>query len=98
MINAEAEVSKYKNCKNRDELLGLIKHYKNLALQHATNLNVAGQYSKVALKLQEICDKLPAPKLINQPSGSKNTSTKTVTITDEEHVKIDNDWKKKAKK
>jgi len=99
MINVEAEVNKYKTCKDRDELEKLIKHYKNLALQSASNLTEAGQYSTVAQKLQEICNKLPAPQLIRYPTGSsKNGPVKTATITDEEHNKIDAAWKKKAKK
>jgi len=99
MINVEAEVNKYKNCRDRDELERQIKNYKNLALQSASNLAEAGQYSTIALKLQEICNKLPAPQLIRYPTGaSRNGPVKTATITDEEHNKIDAAWKKKAKK
>jgi len=98
MINVEAEVNKHKNCKDRDELVRLIKEYKNLALQHAANLVMAGQYTTVAHKLQEICDKLPAPQLIRHPGGAHNAPTKTATITDEERNKIDAAWRNKAKK
>jgi len=98
-MDIEAEVNKHKHCKDRDELGRAIKEYKNLALQYATNLIVAGQYTTVAQRLQAICDKLPAPQLIKYPAGSaKNAQTKTATITDEERDKIDSAWKKKAKK
>jgi len=98
MINVEAEVNKYKTCKDRDELERQIKNYKNLALQSASNLAEAAQYSTIALKLQEICNRLPAPQLIRYPTGSQNAPVKTANITDEEHNKIDAAWKKKAKK
>jgi len=98
MIDVEAEVNKYRNCKDRDELGRQIKSYKSLALQHAKNLVVAGQYSTVAQRLQEICDRLPAPHLIKYPSGTQNAQVKTATITGEERDKINADWKKKAKK
>jgi len=99
MINVDAEVSRFKNCKDRDELVRQIKHYKDLALQSAANLASAGQYTSVAHKLQEMCDKLPAPTLIRHPSGSgHNAPQKTADITDEEHAKIKAAWEKKAKK
>jgi len=98
MTSVEAEVNKYKNCKNRDELVMLIKQYKDLALQHAANLVLAGQYTMVAHKLQEMCDRLPAPQLIKYPAGStQNTPVKTVAITNEEQAKIDAAWKKKTR-
>jgi len=96
MINIEAEVNKHRNVKDRDELSKIIKEYKNLALQHAANLSLAGEYSKVALKLQEICDKLPAPKLIKYPAGTQGASSKTPTITNEERARISAEWKKKT--
>jgi hypothetical protein len=97
MPSVEAEVSKYKNCKDRDELVRAIKEYKNLAIQHAANLTAAGQYSSVALKLQEMCDKLPAPKLVKYPTGGGNVPVKTASITNEEQARIDAAWKKKTK-
>ena len=98
MINVEAEVSKHKNIKDRDELVMLIKDYKNLALKNATNLAVAGQYSKVAQKLQEFCDKLPAPKLMKYPSDrTQGIHAETAEITSEEQARIDADWKKRTK-
>jgi len=98
-MDVESEVNRYKHCKDRDELGRLIKNYKNLALQNATNLTMAGQYTKVAQRLQEICDKLPVPQLIRYPAGSAhNTPTKTAMISDEEHAKINAAWNNKAKK
>jgi hypothetical protein len=97
MVSVEAEVSKYKNCKDRDELVRLIKEYKSQALQHASNLVLAGQYSSVALKLQDLCDKLPAPQLKHQASAP-NVPVKTAKITSDEQARIDADWKKKTKK
>jgi len=97
MINVDAEVSKYRNCKDRDELGRHIKEYKDLALQHASDIMLAGQYSRVASKLQEICDKLPAPNLKGRAfSGSSNTPTKTAKISKEEKAKIDAAWRRKA--
>jgi len=98
MISVEDEVNKHKTCKDRGELGRLIKDYKNLALQNASNLVVAGQYSTVAQKLQEICDRLPAPQLFRYASGNKGDHVKTASISEEEHKKIDDAWKKKAKK
>ena len=96
MTSVEAEVNKYKNCRDRDELLMMIKEYKSLALKHAANLVLAGQYSTVALRLQEICDKLPAPRLIKHPTSAHGAPAKTATITKEEHVRISDDWRKKT--
>ena len=98
MIDVEAEVKKHKN-KDRDELERLIQEYKGLALQSATNLVAAGQYSTVARKLQEICDKLPAPKLVKYPTGrTQGVQAKTATITSEEQTRISNDWEKRTKR
>ena len=98
MTGVEAEVNKYKNCKNRDELIMAIKQYKDLALEHATNFVLAGQYTTVAHKLQEMCDKLPAPRLIKYPTGGAPSGpVKTAAITDEEQAKIDAAWRKKTK-
>jgi hypothetical protein len=96
MTGVEAEVNKYKNCRDRDELVRLIKDYKNLALQHAENLILAGQYSTVAHRLQELCDKLPAPTLIKHPSGA-SAPVKTADITNEEHSRISAAWHEKTK-
>ncbi|MDR0312889.1 MAG: hypothetical protein LBI14_04770 [Treponema sp.] len=99
MINIEAEVNKHKNCKERDKLGMIIKGYKDLALQHANDLSVAGKYSAVALKLQEICDKLPAPNLRGRTTGNtQSVSTKTATITNEENARIKNAWNQKTTK
>jgi len=97
MIDVEAEVNKYRNSRDRDELERRIKDFKNLALQNATNLVMAGQYSSVANKLQAICDKLPAPRLIRYPTGTPSAPVKTATITNEEQARISADWKKKTK-
>ena len=96
MINVEAEVSKFKNCKDRDEVARQIREYKNLALQHANDMVLAGRYNMVAHKLQEICDKLPAPKLKSIPTGAQNAQTKTASISKEEKAKINAAWNKKA--
>ena len=97
MTSVEDEVNKYKNCRDRDELGRLIKEYKNLALQYASNLVLAGQYSTVAKKLQEICDRLPAPRLIKYPTGTQGGPVKTATVTSEEQARINAAWKKKTK-
>jgi hypothetical protein len=97
MIGVEAEVNKHRSCKDRNELERLIREYKELALQHATNLVVAGQYTTVALKLQEICDRLPAPNLRNVTAGNKQeASVKTAAITNEENARINNAWKQRT--
>ena len=98
MISVDDEVNKYKNCKDRDELNRQIKNYKNLALQSASNLVLAGQYSTVAHKLQEMCDKLPAQQIIKRPPSGRQKPVKTADITNEEQARIDADWRKKTKK
>jgi len=97
MIDVEAEVNKHKTTRDRTELEKRIQEYKMLATENATNLVMAGQYSMVARKLQEICDKLPAPKLRNYPTG-QGGSAQTARITSEEQARIDADWRKKTKK
>ena len=98
MIDVEAEVNKYKNSRDRDQLEKAIQEYKNFALQNATNLVVAGQYSTVAKKLKEICDRLPPPNLVKHQAGrTQGAQAKTVTITNEEQNKISADWKKRTK-
>jgi len=96
MINVDAEVSKHKNVKDRDEMTRRIKEYKNLALQHANDMMAAGQYNTVAFKLQEICDKLPAPRLKQIPTSGPAAPTKTAKITKDERKRIDSDWSKKT--
>jgi len=98
MINVEAEVSKSKNCRDRNELEIRIREYKNLALQHAKDIVAAGQYSMVAQKLQEICSKLPAPNLKKTASIKQSDPVKTATITNEENSQINAAWEKRAKK
>ena len=96
MINVDAEVNKHKNCKDRGELGRLVKEYKGLALQNASNIVMAGQYNMVAFKLQEICDKLPPPNLKNIVPNAQNVPVRTAKITSEEKAKISADWNKKA--
>ena len=96
MIDVEAEVSKHRSIKDREEMERRIQDYKNLAIQNATNLVMAGQYSMVARKLQEICDRLPAPKLVNYPTGQRG-SAKTANFTSEEQARINADWRKKTR-
>jgi hypothetical protein len=96
MINVEAEVSKHKNCRDRDELGRLIKEYKSLAVQYAQNIVAAGQYNKVALKLQEMCDKLPAPNLKYPTGNTLNVPVKTATISSDENNRINAAWRKKT--
>lgn len=98
MVDVESEVNKYRNCKDRDELGRTIKDFKNLAIQHAKNIMLAGQYNLVAFKLQEIYDKLPAPHIKIITSSNQGTPVKTANITREEQAKINAAWKKKAKK
>ena len=98
MMDVEAEVNKYKNSKDRAELERVIQEYKSLALQNAKNLVAAGQYSMVALRLQKICDRLPAPKLVNYPAGNTGGPSQTARITSEEQARIDADWNKRTKK
>jgi len=96
MINVEAEVSKHKNCKDRGEFGRLIQEYKSLALKYASDIVLAGQYSMVAHKLQELCDKLPAPNLKNVVGNTHSAPTKTARISSEEKAKINSAWSKKA--
>jgi len=96
MIDVEAEVNKHKTTRDRPELERRIQEYKDLAIQNATNLVAAGQYSMVARRLQEICDRLPAPKLVNYPAG-QGGSAKTASITSEERARISADWKRRTK-
>ena len=95
MIDVEAEVNKHKSIKDRAELDRRILEYKKLATQNAANLVMAGQYSMVARRLQDICDRLPSPKLKNYPTGSP---AKTADITSEEQARISADWNKRTKK
>ena len=97
MINVEAEVSKYKNCKDRDELGRRIKEYMSLALKNANNIAMAGQYNMVARKLQEIYDKLPAPRLKKLAGSTPGAPVKTATITNEENAQIKAAWEKRTK-
>jgi hypothetical protein len=96
MTVVETEVNKHKNCRDRDELGRLIRDYKDLARQSATNMVLAGQYNSVALKLQEICDKLPAPHLKNPGSNIHSTPVKTANINNEENARINAAWRKKT--
>ncbi|MDR2543493.1 MAG: hypothetical protein LBC80_08630 [Treponema sp.] len=98
MINVEAEVNKYKSSRDRDELGRRIYEYKSLALKHSHDIIKAGQYNMVALKLQEICDKLPAPILKRAGSNTHTAPVKTATITNEENKKINAAWENIAKK
>jgi len=98
MVDVESEVNKHKNCKDRDELGRVIKDYKNLAIQHAKNIVLAGQYNLVAFKLQEMYDKLPAPHIKIITGSSQGTPVKTANITREEQARINAAWKKKATK
>ena len=96
MINVEAEVNKHKSCRDRDELGRLIKEYKDLAFQCATDIVMAGQYNMVAHKLQEICDKLPAPRFKKPAGGAPGAPVKTAKISKEEKAKISVAWNKRA--
>jgi len=98
MINVEAEVSKYKTIKDRDELGRIIRDYKDKALQCSGDLVAAGQYNMVVLKLQEIYDKFPAPKLRNPASRGPGAPTRTATTTSDEQAKIRSDWQKRTGK
>jgi hypothetical protein len=97
-MNVEAEVSKHRNCKDRDELERVIREYKNLAIQHAIDFTMASQYNTVAFKLQELCDKLPAPHIKIIGDNRPPAAVKTATITGEEQARIRAEWRKKAKK
>jgi len=96
MLNVDAEVSKYKNCKDRDEVGRAIKEYKSLALQHANDMILAGKYNSVAHNLQEIHDKLPAPRLKQIPGGREGAQTKTAKISKDEKAKINATWNKRT--
>ncbi|MCL2186292.1 MAG: hypothetical protein FWB86_10640 [Treponema sp.] len=98
MINVEAELSKYKSCKDRDELGRVIRDYKGKALQCSGDIVSAGQYNLVALKLQEIYDSLPAPKLRNPAARTPGAPTRTATTTSDEQAKIRADWQKRTGK
>jgi hypothetical protein len=97
IIDVETEVNKHRNCKERDKLGVVIREYKSLAMQYATDFSIAGKYNKVALKLQEVYDKLPAPNLKSVTAGTtKKVQTKTSTISKEEKAKINAAWSKKT--
>jgi len=96
IIDVKAEINKHKNCNDRDKLERAIQDYKNLARQHAMDITLAGQYNMVALKLQEFCDKLPAPRLKNVLGNKSNVPVKTAKISSNEAAKIDAAWKQKA--
>jgi len=98
MLNVDAEVSKHKNVKDRGEYGKLIREYKGLAVQHADNLVMSGQYNMVALKLQELCDKLPSPNLKRAGASQNAAPTKTAKISKDEKAKISAAWEKKAGK
>jgi len=95
-MNVQAEVDKHKNVNDRDELGRIIKDYKGLALQHANDIVLAGQYNMVALKLQERYDKMPAPRLKSIPTGSSPAQTKTAKISKDEKAKINAAWSRKT--
>ena len=97
MIKVEEVVSKYKNCRDRDELEKRIKEHMDLALKHASNIVMAGQHSMVAFKLKEICDKLPPPALKKIPgSTTQGPPTKTAAISNEENAQINAAWEERA--
>jgi len=96
MVNVEAEVNKHRNVKDRGEFGKLIRDYKGLALQHANNIVMSGQYNMVALKLQELCDRLPAPNLKKAVVSAGTAKVKTAKISKEEKAKISAAWDKKA--
>ncbi|MCL2230589.1 MAG: hypothetical protein FWC01_05795 [Treponema sp.] len=97
MINVEAEVSKHKLVKDRGEFGRLIREYKNLAVQHANNLVVSGQYDMVAHRLQELSDKLPAPNIKKtSAAGAQSGPVQTAEITKAEKSKINAAWNKRT--
>jgi len=96
IIDVEKEVNKHRSCTDREKLERIIQDYKNLALQYAKNIALAGQYNMVAHKLREICDRLPAPNLKNVVSHTSNIPVKTAKITSKEASQIDAAWKQKA--
>jgi len=95
IVNVEAEVNKYKS-KGRDEIERAIQDFKSLAMQHAKDFTLAGQYNMVAQKLREICDKLPPPNLRPHTSSAPRVSVKTVALNKEDKAKIDAAWEKRA--
>jgi len=98
ILDVNLEVNKYKDCKDRGELSRVIKEYKKLAMENASDFSLAGKYNSVAFKLQEICDKLPPPQIKNPAITQKNTPTKTANLTKEEQARIEREWKQKAKR
>jgi len=96
IVNVEAEINKHRNCKERGELERRIQEYKSLAMQYATNFTLAGQYNTIARKLQEICDKLPAPNLKPHTSSAPKVSVKTVALNNEDKAKINAAWEQRA--
>jgi hypothetical protein len=97
-MNVEAEVNRHKNCTDRSKLEKLIQEYKGLAVQHATNFVMASQYNNVALQLQKLCDRLPAPHFKNIPGSTPGApaQVRTATISDEEDARIKAAWKQKT--
>jgi hypothetical protein len=97
-MNVEAEVNKHKNCNDRSKLEKLIQDYKGLAVQHATNFTMASQYNEVALKLQKLCDRLPAPHFKNIPGSTPGapSQVKTATISSDEDARIKAAWNQKT--
>jgi len=96
IVDVKSEINKYKNCNDRDKLERAIYEYKSQARQNATDFVLAGQFNSIALELQKVCDKLPAPKLKNVASNKSNVPVKTAKITSKEAAKIDAAWKQKA--
>jgi hypothetical protein len=95
IIDVQKEINKYKG-KGRDELEKVIQEYKNQAIQHAVDFNLAGQYNMVAQKLREICDKLPAPNLKHVTHNRPNTPIKTANLSHEDDAKINDAWKQRV--
>jgi len=97
IVNVESEINKHRACRDRGELEKYIQEYKSLAMQHATNFTLAGQYNTIAHKLQEICDKLPPPNLVHHHStGVASAPVKTVSLSNEDGAKINAAWEKRA--
>ena len=96
MIDVEAEVNKYKGCKDLGKLEAAIQEYKGLAFKYAGNLTLAGRYNKVVLKLQEIYNKLPNPLTKKPTAKTQSVPLKTASITNEENAQISAKWKKKT--
>jgi hypothetical protein len=95
-MDVEAEVNRHKTCRDRGKLEMLIQEYKGLAIQHATNFVMASQYNEVALKLQKLCDRLPAPHLKNIPGNAPGAQVRTATIGSDEDARINAAWKQKT--